>query len=155
METMTIYFDMDGTIADLYGVQHWLPMLRAESPRPYLEAKPMIDMTLLQQHLLGLQAAGVHVGVITWLAKDSTKEYKKIVREAKKAWLKKHLPSVDFDYIHMVQYGTRKDYVAKNKGTILFDDDATVRENWRGVAYDPAQVDILGVLEHVGKIYTA
>ena len=31
---MTIWFDMDGTISDLYAVENWLPMLRAENPKP-------------------------------------------------------------------------------------------------------------------------
>ena len=29
---MRIWFDMDGTIADLYGVEDWLPKLRAYDP---------------------------------------------------------------------------------------------------------------------------
>ena len=31
---MMIWFDMDGTIANLYGVENWLPMLRAYDPTP-------------------------------------------------------------------------------------------------------------------------
>ena len=30
----TLVFDMDGTIADLYGVEGWLEMLRAEDETP-------------------------------------------------------------------------------------------------------------------------
>ena len=33
--TKVIVFDMDGTIADLYGVNGWLEMLNAENPKPY------------------------------------------------------------------------------------------------------------------------
>ena len=33
-----IVFDMDGTIADLYGVENWLPKLRAYDPTPYQTA---------------------------------------------------------------------------------------------------------------------
>ena len=40
----TICFDMDGTIADLYGVQNWLEMLQAENPQPYRQAKPLLDI---------------------------------------------------------------------------------------------------------------
>ena len=29
-----LVWDMDGTIADLYGVENWLPMLRAFDPTP-------------------------------------------------------------------------------------------------------------------------
>ena len=32
--TKAIYFDMDGTIADLYAVDGWLDMLRAYDPTP-------------------------------------------------------------------------------------------------------------------------
>ena len=35
----TIWFDLDGTIANLYGVDGWLPMLRAENPAPYGNAR--------------------------------------------------------------------------------------------------------------------
>ena len=33
-----IYFDMDGTIANLYAVENWLDMLRAFNPTPYEQA---------------------------------------------------------------------------------------------------------------------
>ena len=36
-----VCFDMDGTIADLYGVNGWLEMLREENARPYGIANPM------------------------------------------------------------------------------------------------------------------
>ena len=44
----TIYFDMDGTIADLYNVENWLPKLRAEDASPYVEAEIMVDASELQ-----------------------------------------------------------------------------------------------------------
>ena len=31
---MTIYFDMDGTIANLYGVESWLDFLQKEDAYP-------------------------------------------------------------------------------------------------------------------------
>ena len=37
-----IYFDMDGTIADLYGVDGWLDDLMNESTRPYAAAAPLL-----------------------------------------------------------------------------------------------------------------
>ena len=45
----TIWFDMDGTIANLYGVDNWLPMLREYNPAPYAEAEVMLNMSLLLQ----------------------------------------------------------------------------------------------------------
>ena len=37
----TIWWDMDGTIANLYAVNDWLPKLRSEDPSPYAEAEVM------------------------------------------------------------------------------------------------------------------
>lgn len=84
-----IIFDMDGTIADLYGVENWLPMLRAEDPTPYAVAEPMYDMDDLRTVLKTLKLKGWRIGVTTWLAKGSTREYDELVREAKQEWLDK------------------------------------------------------------------
>ena len=40
-------FDMDGTIADLYADPNWLPKLRAYDPTPYINAKPLVNMSRL------------------------------------------------------------------------------------------------------------
>ena len=40
----SIIFDMDGTIADLYGVDDWLTKLRNEDISPYLECEPLVPM---------------------------------------------------------------------------------------------------------------
>ena len=44
---MMIWFDMDGTIANLYGVENWLPMLRAYDPTPYANAVPLLRLSRL------------------------------------------------------------------------------------------------------------
>ena len=51
----TIYFDMDGTIADFYGVENWLDYLLAEKTFPYVSAKPLVDNNKLETILLNLQ----------------------------------------------------------------------------------------------------
>ena len=38
---ITINFDMDGTIADLYGEENWLDDLINERTTPYANAKPL------------------------------------------------------------------------------------------------------------------
>ena len=48
---MTIYFDMDGTIADLYGAKDWLPRLRAYDAKIYAEARPICNMNTLARKL--------------------------------------------------------------------------------------------------------
>ena len=77
-----VCFDMDGTIADLYGVNGWLEYLQAENPWPYLAARPMCDMDALRDVLLKLKEQGWEIRVISWLAKDSSEAYKDAVRMA-------------------------------------------------------------------------
>ena len=136
-----IYFDMDGTIADLYGQRNWLKNLRAEKVAPYEKARPMLDMQALKSALNSLRAKGYTIGIITWLSKDSTEEYKRAVRCAKMDWLDKHFGLGYFDKIHMVQYGTPKHKVATIKNAILFDDNEEVRQAWNiGTAHDEKNI---------------
>ena len=129
----TIWFDMDGTIADLYGVNNWLEMLVNRDAKPYKVAKPLLNMQQLAKELNRLIKKGYKIGIISWLAKNSNSDYDKRVAEVKKNWLKKHLKSVKFEQIDIVAYGTPKQI---NRQGILFDDEKQNRENWLGIAYD-------------------
>lgn len=66
--TKMLVFDMDGTIADLYGVEGWLSMLEAENPAPYEVAAPLYDMAELCELLNELRAASWTIAVTSWLA---------------------------------------------------------------------------------------
>lgn len=140
-------FDMDGTIANLYGVPDWLPKLRAYDPSPYREAAPLVDMVALSLVLNMLKAKGYEVHIISWLSKESPAHYSRKVRYAKHAWSKRH--GFPADKEHYFKYGTDKQQAIKNAAVpcIIFDDDSKVRETWKkGAAIDPAQVDIIGYL---------
>ena len=132
----TIYFDMDGTIANLYAVLNWLPMLRAEEVTPYLLAEPMVRMSVLARLLNSLKRKGWTIGIVSWTAKNGTEEYNKRVAKAKMEWLKVHLKSVEFDEVVIVPYGTPKSEVVNNPNGILFDDEEPNRTNWKGTAFD-------------------
>ena len=138
--TTTIFFDMDGTIADLYGVENWLDYLIASDALPYEIAKPLIRLNALARILNRLQKQGYKVGVISWLAKNSNTDYDEKVTKAKKEWLKKHLTSVNFDEIHIVKYGTPKQTFAKTENDILFDDEEKNRNDWTGKAFDVNEI---------------
>ena len=129
-ETKVIVFDMDGTIADLYGVNGWLDMLNAENPMPYEIAKPMYDMVELAEILNELKEIGYIIAVTTWLAMGSTREYDRQVRLAKLAWLEKY--DFPYDEIHLVKYGTTKANCTRKLGgyQILVDDNEKVRNGW-------------------------
>lgn len=124
-----IYFDLDGTIADLYGVEGWLDDLIAENVRPYAEAKPLLNLSLLARYIHKAQKMGYIVGVISWLSKCGSDAYNEAVTIAKREWLAKHLPSVEWDEIHIVKYGTPKSTCRTCPG-ILFDDEQRNLDEW-------------------------
>lgn len=125
-----LVFDMDGTIADLYGVENWLADLRSENPRPYILAKPLYDMDSLNIILGLLKEQGWKIVVTSWLAKNSSTFYDEVVREAKRMWLNKY--NFPFDEIHLVKYGTTKANCTRKLGgfQILVDDNEKVRKGW-------------------------
>lgn len=145
-----IYFDMDGTIANLYAVDGWLEKLRAYNPAPYEQAKVMVNMATLARMLNKLQKQGWHISIVSWLSKMPTKEYDMAVEKAKYTWLYKHLPSVEFDEIKIVSHGIPKETVVAYPNGILFDDEQPNRTAWKGQAYDEKK--ILEILKNLSKI---
>ena len=142
---ITINFDLDGTIADLYGVENWLPMLIAEDETPYAIAKPLLKLNILARMLNRLQRDGYKLAVISWLSKNGTEDYNERVTNTKLEWLAKHLPSVEWDRITIVPYGTPKENYCETPFDILFDDEEQNRKNWNGIPFDVN--DIIGVLK--------
>lgn len=130
---MKIWFDMDGTIADLYGVENWLEMLIAHDETPYAIAKPIVNLSVLARLMNKVQRKGFEICIVSALAKDSTAEYDEKVRNAKIKWLANHLKSVHFDEIRFVPYWYTKNDV--NTGAdVLFDDEERHLEKWTGTA---------------------
>ena len=146
-----ICFDMDGTIADLYGVENWLDMLRAFDPTPYEIAEPMWDMAELADLLRQAQTIGIEIRIITWLSKESTTEYDNAVRVAKRNWLAEQ--GFPFDHFHGVRYGATKAdsirrYLGEGETAILIDDNAKVRQGWTmGDTIDPTTCDLVEILK--------
>ena len=144
-----IYFDMDGTIANLYAVENWLPMLRAYNPTPYEQAKVMVNMSTLARLLNKLKKQGYHIGIVSWLSKCPNPIYDLQVKWAKCKWLMKHLPNVEFDEIKIIAHGTPKGQVVLYPQGILFDDEQPNRKEWKGKAYD--EKNILEILKNLVK----
>lgn len=142
-----LVFDMDGTIANLYGVENWLTDLRNEKTAPYENAEPLYNMTELKEVLEALKSKGWKIAVTTWLAKDGSKEYNKRTAEAKKAWLARY--NFPYDEIHCVKYGTTKANCTRKKGgfQILIDDNKKVRDGWTLGTTVNAKYDIMNYLK--------
>jgi hypothetical protein len=145
MKPTTICFDMDGTIANLYKVKGWLNDLENHNTRPYREAEVMMNMQVLARRLNILQKNGYRLVVISWLSKSGNAEYNEAVAQVKREWLQKHLASVHWDEIHIVEYGTPKSTVVNTTNAILFDDEERNRTEWKGQAYTEA--DIMNILK--------
>ena len=145
--TKAIYFDMDGTIANFYGVDGWLSCLESYDPHPYKAATPLLRLSALAKALNRLQKNGYTIGIVSWLAKNSNDDFDEKVTKAKIHWLKIHLKSVKWDEIHIVKYGTPKETVVNHPNGILFDDEQPNRNNWKGTAYD--ECHIMEVLKEI------
>ena len=59
------------------------------------------------------------------------------VTQAKLQWLENHLPSVEWNEIHIVAYGTPKHEIC---GGVLFDDEEHNRNMWGQGAYMPNEI---------------
>lgn len=131
--TKAINLDMDGTFINLYGVDGWLDDILARDTRPYEIAKPLVNLSALARVLNNKQRKGYQINIISWTAKNAPTEYNHRVAQAKLNWLAKRLPSVKFDNISIVDYGTPKSLYGVG---ILFDDEELNRNEWKGEAYD-------------------
>lgn len=145
--TKMIVFDMDGTIANLYGVENWLPMIEEENTLPYEIAEPLYNMIELVNILNMLRKNNWKIAITTWTAKDGSKEYNKAVAQAKKEWLAKY--NFPYDEIHCVKYGTTKANCTRKKAEfqILIDDNKNVRDGWTLGTTVNAQYDITKFLK--------
>ena len=137
MKELKINFDLDGTIANLYAVENWLNMLRAYDPTPYVQAEPMLNMSAFARLLHKAQRLGYEICIISWLSKNSTPEYDMAVTQAKIEWLQNHLPSVEWNEIKIVAYGTPKHELCSG---VLFDDEEHNRNMWGEGAYEPCEI---------------
>ena len=125
-----IVFDMDGTLANFYGVENWLDMIRSGNATPYKIAEPLYDIDTLNIIFDMLRALGYRIAITSWLAKNSTREFDTQVRNAKYSWIKK--VGLEVDEIHIVKYGTPKADVTRKNNCfqILVDDEDNNLDMW-------------------------
>jgi hypothetical protein len=125
-----IYFDMDGTVADLYGEKNWLNNLRNEREGSFINLRPLVDMNELAMVCHQLMNLGYSFGVITWLPMGASYEFERVCEEEKRAWIEEFMPWVSEFYAQ--SYGVPKQYAPSKRAAemILVDDNAEVRAMW-------------------------
>lgn len=130
----TVYFDMDGTIADLYGVPDVFRRLDNNDPTPYEEAAP-IPYYIEMMHRF--KDMGYRIGIITAGSRfppNTPQEVKDIMNEgteaAKIKWLHDQGIWSLLDSFQFVSYGVSKYEVATDKTGILVDDEDKVLNTW-------------------------
>lgn len=124
---LKILFDLDGTVADLYGRKDWLECLTTEQPI-YEELEPLIDMEKLALIAENLIENGIEFGVVTWLAMGASEEYEFITAMEKFRWCKQYMPFIS--EFEAQPYGTPKQTNYKHCNCILIDDSAEVRADF-------------------------
>lgn len=151
--TKMLVFDMDGTIADLYGIPNWLKLLQEENTAPYWEADPIVDIEYLSIILNELKDAGWKIAITSWTSKGGSKAYNKAVAVAKKGWLDMH--GFPYDELHIVKYGTTKANCTRKKADfqILVDDNDKILDGWTLGAVIKADKDLIGKLLSLKKLF--
>lgn len=141
-----IWFDMDGTIADLYAVNGWLDDLIAENTRPYRDAEMLYNADDLNDIIKTLKRKGYNVGVVSWSSKKATPEYTNRITLEKMAWLKRN--NLNFDKVIVTSYGVRKADTCRSFGSgVLVDDEEQNRNAWDIGATIDATKNILDELK--------
>lgn len=146
-----LVFDMDGTIADFYGVENWQHYLDdLQDATPYRVAKPMYNMTELNALLIELKRQGWYIVINSWLSRVSTPEFHEQIVAAKQEWLLRY--NFPADYCIFTNYGVDKHAPFKyhNGMHVLIDDNAEIRDNWHGPSIDANQ-DIMPALRALLK----
>lgn len=125
-----IYFDMDGTVADLYSEENWLDNLQNERKGSFINLQPLVDMIELSRVCYQLMEHGYRFGVITWLPMGASREFERVCEREKKHWVYTLMPWVTEFYAQTYDEPKQNAPIHKATQMILVDDSAEVRAKW-------------------------
>ena len=129
-----VYLDMDGTIADLYGIENWLSRLNNSDENIFLECKPIITEEALFSKF---PADSFEIKILSMTPKNASNEYCENVKSQKDEWLNKYFPKLT-NRIYK-KYGHNKN-LRNSKNAILIDDSKPIRDSWKGIALNPIEI---------------
>ena len=146
----SIWFDMDGTIAELYKVKNWLSDLRSNDWSVYDRCLPRAHFERINAAIEALIENGWQVGVITWASKgiDFGGELNAI-SDIKFEWLCRFFPALADGKFACIPYGYDKGiFMMEMNETfdnddmhILVDDNKIVRAAWRKLGENFKTID--------------
>lgn len=130
-----VYLDMDGTIANLYGVSDWLPKLEKEEQGLFLNLEPLVT----EEELLNTFPKDEYeIRILSMTPNAASQEYCEIVKREKDLWLNTFFPNSISKRIYK-KYGKSKN-LRNCVNTILVDDNKTIRMLWKGKALCPTEL---------------
>ena len=136
-----LYFDMDGTIADLYNHENWLEKIRSGQPIfNELKKMPRTNKVIYYLNQIEQHTDNVEVNIITWLPLNATIPQMIQYTEEKKEWSEKNFVRVS-NFIALPYGSPKHKAILKEEKAyhLLFDDNAEVRNEWQGkykIAFD-------------------
>ena len=147
-----IYFDMDGTVADLYGSDNWLDNLRNERVGVFNNLSPLVDMDELAIICLQLMNNGYSFGIITWLPMGASYEYERVCEQEKREWANAFMPWVSEFYAQ--SYGVPKQYapIKRAADMVLVDDNTEVRAMWNTERHRTSIDATKNIIEELKKL---
>ena len=126
-----IFFDLDGTLYDLYNIDNWLNSLQYEDATVFERGNFIGDYEKFMGIIKELLLKGYTFGVISWLPMYATPEFENECAKVKEMWVKKYLPFVE--EMTFQRYGTPKQNAVQKKAQTMYllDDSKDVGRVWQ------------------------
>lgn len=142
----SIWFDLDGTLYELYKIPNWLERIEKKDWNVFIDGEPRKHHERIQEAIKALQAKGWKVGCITWSSKAVEGRDIHDIAEKKKEFVEKYFPEL-LENFHCLPYGCSKAALIRysyGRGSkretegpnYLVDDNKDVRRDWREVGKD-------------------
>ena len=126
-----IYFDLDGTVYDLYNIPNWLERIENNDPSIFgVDGRELFNSDFVNSLLDLYSDFGVQFGVITWLPMQASPSYEMECEKVKREWVQQHFPF--FDSFAAQSYGVPKQnaIVKFSDLDILIDDNVEICAMW-------------------------